>query len=823
MRHEDRKALKQNIVSMPRDNEREIEMNRGAGELGKKVFKVAEWKSKCESYFNRYFKTLSIILVPSDSDAIMDTLSFLCTDNKSRGFIFKNYNIAKHLEFLGFNKETLIEQLGEIQMSKKISYIAYVEQKNVILICQKVEKGLHTHQCLKNIATMVKYFLTLYNREIQKSGVTVVGLMIRENGRHGELVECSFCHLFSSSQKDFESSTTFKDLWNSIENYEGWWDLANPKKQSKLFNDLAAEISCFMAVHEKNLPALTDDKSQQFKQTYFLFTRQQMNIHFSDGKHVIIQGSYGSGKSILGLKKLEVIWESCGADEKIVYINFDSKSKLHDLMEKNVKEYLGISPKNIKFINRIQDTLESSDWLIYLWHNSTGENLSAILQETVRLITKANYHLIIEEYDGETLTYDEAAKITKLVKENDLMESNIIVLAQPLMKKRSWSIGNENYERETAMFHELNSEFKIVKLEEVFRCSNEICEIIKSTQQFVRNKDSVFKTKLSFEQRQQPGGNEKLMVSPSALGSNFSDVETEEKSETSTNKRIYYDMDLDQAFKRSAPLQNINAAENKIVSKFGFLCNPRQGVDIKGMKPNLFDFSDIYLVSEIAVISLALVLKKSIGRNKMLTVLYLTDEQPKVLTMAIQLFTEIDKRFSYTDDVKIYLHKKKQSRMIFSSSFRSVNGMEFDHVMIVVNQSEYYLKYYIPLAISRCTYDLTFVLLPKDEFSIENSFLFEPSNVSSTTRNDEAEETAASMIEELKRECLVEQVVVAECEACENNSDCCSISSETDNKETFEVHTHSDEYKEYFSHLADHAQLEEQAHGTSGNARADAM
>ena len=290
---------------------------------------------------------------------------------------------------------------------------------------------------------------------------------------------------------------------------------------------------------------------------------------------------------------------------------------------------------------------------------STGENLSAILQETVRLITKANYHLIIEEYDGETLTYDEAAKITKLFKENDLMESNIIVLAQPLMKKRSWSIGNENYERETAMFHELNSEFKIVKLEEVFRCSNEICEIIKSTQQFVRNKDSVFKTKLSFEQRQQPGGNEKLMVSPSALGSNFSDVETEEKSETSTNKRIYYDMDLDQAFKRSAPLQNINAAENKIVSKFGFLCNPRQGVDIKGMKPNLFDFSDIDLVSDIAVISLALVLKKSIGRNKMLTVLYLTDEQPKVLTMAIQLFTEIDKRFSYTDDVKIYLHKKK--------------------------------------------------------------------------------------------------------------------------------------------------------------------
>ena len=707
-------------------------------------------------------------------------------------------------------------------MSKNISYIAYVEQKNVIFICEKVEKGLHMDQCLKNIATMVKYFLTLYSREIQESGVTVVGLLIRENGKQGELVGCSFCRLFSLSRKDFESPTTFKSFWSSIENYEGWWDLANPKKQNKLFNDLAAEISCYMALHEKNIPALTDDKSQQFKQTYFLFSHQQMNIHFSNAKHVIIQGSYGSGKSLLGLKKLELIWENHRPNEKIVYINFDSKSKLHDLMEKNVKEYVGISPRNIKSINRIENTLQSSDRLIYLWHNSAGENLSAILQETARLTTSANYHLIIEEYDGETLTHDEAAKITTLVKDGDLMESNIILLAQPLMKNRSWSIGNKNYEKETGMFHELNSAFKIVKLEAVFRCSNEICEITKSTQNFVRNKESVFQTELSFERRQQSGGNEKLMVSPNALGSNYSDLETATNEKGTSNAENDHAMDLDQAFKRSAPLQNINAAENKIVSNFGFLCDPKQGVDIKGIKPNLFDFSDIDLVSDIAVISLASVLKKSIDRNKMLTVLYLTDEQPKLLTMAIQLFTELDKRFSCTDDIKKCLYKKKQSRMIFSSIFRSVNGMEFDHVVIVVSQSEYYLKYYIPLAISRCTYDLTFVLLPEDELSSENGSLRELSNISSITRSDEAKETVASMIEELKRECLVKQVVVAECKACENNSDCCNISNENDNKEMFEVHTHSDEYKECFSHLADHAQLEEQAHGTNGTALADA-
>lgn len=89
MRHEDRKVLRQNVVSIPRDNEREIEINGGAGELGKIVLKVAQWKNKCKSYFNRYFKTASIILVPSNSDTIMDTLGFLCSDSKSRGSFLK--------------------------------------------------------------------------------------------------------------------------------------------------------------------------------------------------------------------------------------------------------------------------------------------------------------------------------------------------------------------------------------------------------------------------------------------------------------------------------------------------------------------------------------------------------------------------------------------------------------------------------------------------------------------------------------------------------------------------------------------------------------
>ena len=64
--------------------------------------------------------------------------------------------------------------------------------------------------------------------------------------------------------------------------------------------------------------------------------------------------------------------------------------------------------------------------------------------------------------------------------------------------------------------------------------------------------------------------------------------------------------------------------------------------------------------------------------------------------------------------------------------------MEFDHVVILLNSSEYYLKYYLPQAISRCTHDLNFVLLPREERNKES------------IRNIGSNQTVENIIDELK-------------------------------------------------------------------------
>ena len=59
-----------------------------------------------------------VIVGPSDKDIIMKTLCSVCSGSKSLGFFFKNYKIAKHMEFLGYNKGLLLANLGQHQRTK---------------------------------------------------------------------------------------------------------------------------------------------------------------------------------------------------------------------------------------------------------------------------------------------------------------------------------------------------------------------------------------------------------------------------------------------------------------------------------------------------------------------------------------------------------------------------------------------------------------------------------------------------------------------------------------------------------------------------------
>ena len=823
---------------MTRDDKKTITIEAGAGINGKEVLNLADWKTKSRNYFNRYYKASNIISTPTDMDMIMSTLHEMCFHNRSRGFLIKDYDIAKHLKFLGYDEDNLNRKLNIAQKNSIIPYLVYIERKQVVLICDKIVSGSNKIQCMENVVASMKCFLTLYNNEIQLTDVTVIGLLIRENDKVDELIKCNFCKLFSPSFEVFKSVTSCINWWNSVETYNSWWDLSKLTKSSKLFEHLVAEILPFMALQKKynNLPSITNNVCQQFEQTCLLFTPQQMDIYLSDTKHIVIQGSYGSGKSILGLKKLEMIAKDKSTQyQKIIYINFDSKCELHIKMEIDVRKYARISSRKIKLTDSIQEIFKSPDALISVFHNSAGENLSTILQDIIKHQKmgtsekrEVNVHVIIEEYDGESLTHIEAARIKNLIKDN-FEKSYIMILAQPLKKQRSWNAGEECFKKETCMFQELKSAFKIVKLQKVLRSSNEITQITKSVQTFVGNKDSIYVTEidgLKFEQKQKSADIKQHRVSCNVKTSNDPEKALNYKNNISStysnnssvksNKGHDDTMDLDQALELTSSLEN-GTGKNVIKSSFSFVCVPRKGVEITGDKPKLYEFSgDIHSASDMAVIFLALVLADITNEHKKTVLLHMSEEKPDILEKAILLLPRRLGNVFCTESIKDYTQSDRPGKTILSSSFRRVNGMEFDHVVIFVSYSEYYLKYYLPQVISRCTYDLNFVLLPKENQERENDKLID------------SKETVAGLIGEIKQKCLAIQLDIVECQTCEEDDEILVdyISEETD-KKLFRVHTHSDQYIEYadqynecLTEVTENKESREQSADSSARAKA---
>ena len=819
MKNEDIMTLLHNISAMTRDNTKILGINRGAGTSGKEFIKLALWKKECTDYFDRYFKCTEIITVPSDMDPIMTTLYGLCSRNAGRGFIFKNYDMINHLEFLGYNKDLLVTNLNFRLTTNFPTYLAYIEQKNAIFICGKTKNGYNTNQCVENIVASVKCFLTLYGVVMQLNGVKVIGLLILDREKENNLIQCEFCKLFSLSQIALESTNTFLAWFHFIEKFHNWWDLGGSKgtniraNNNILFHSLAAEILGFMAAAQiPNIPSLTKDTTQKLKQTYLLYTPQQMNVYFSDAKHVIIQGAYGSGKSILGLKKLELIRKSIRPNETIFYVNYDSKSKLHIQMEKNVRDILKVFSEDVQRISSIQEISELRDSAVYIWHNSAGENLSTILgkltnKENLKMV-KVN--LIVEEYDGETLTRQETAHIKELVKRDSFKESHVIILPQPLTKKRSWSAGKDNYEKESYMFQELEDVFKIIKLEKTLRCTNEICNITKATQKFVEKKGSVFpvetkKLRPSLKQISLDAeGSSQTLTDPESTISSYETV----PSDLDKIGKIYEKtVDLDQAFENHSVLQNYNGGKNMIVNKFCFVCEPHPGVDIARKEPKLIEFSEkLHSTSDIAVVALALALNEFIFENSKTTLLYTTESKPEILRRAIHLFPKIisnvcpiksleEYKVTYTESFEEYL-ESRETRLVFLSNFRNVNGMEFENVLILLNRSEYYLKHYLPQMISRCNCNLNFILLPQEKQPIQKSSSWAKIRETFLSRSKSVEEkhTVGHMIEEWIEENLVIQwkwdyeTIDCQDKTCKEGSECYCISSESDG-ELFKVHS----------------------------------
>ena len=215
------------------------------------------------------------------------------------------------------------------------------------------------------------------------------------------------------------------DEFKDLPAFENWWKERETYFEKVSIKDInpdfiksfSAKITGTVAatfIYGKHIPTLTDKYDEQMINLAVLLTREQMDIVYSQDKHIIIKGGFGCGKTIVAAAMLEKISESLKNDEKLYYICYDSRSELLNQMV-NVAQ------------NKEVANMTS-------FHNKERRNLSEIIKDIlVKKESTRKVNFIVDEYDGEDLDESEAKSLNEIF--NEWLKNMFIVLLYNQSKK----------------------------------------------------------------------------------------------------------------------------------------------------------------------------------------------------------------------------------------------------------------------------------------------------------------------------------------------------------------------------------------------------
>ena len=186
------------------------------------------------------------------------------------------------------------------------------------------------------------------------------------------------------------------------------------------------------------------------------------------------------------------------------------------------------------------------------------------------------------------------------------------------------------------------------------------------------------------------------------------------------------------------------------------------------------------------MISLAAILDLIEIKQGKTVILHFEQKPPLDLLNALDFYPQ-----SFTFDVEAFFHRKSQVSILVTNFFY-IRGMEFENVIIMINASEYYLRHYLPEAITRCTKILSIVVLQEKNLSQKEGSMNE-----------------VITVWENQLPAVVEKWTVEGCEKCKRKCDyyCCQNNAE--NKVIY-INVLSDEYKQMKKQFDTGRHLEEE-------------
>ena len=441
---------------------------------------LVKWEQECKSYFDRFFSKRSndIICLPQHKDSFMKTLEEWCRDtkksNEKGALIIQNVDLLKQMEFLRIQKSEFINS------EKPTTYLVYNCTENVILYLQLAEDindKESIDEKIKRCRLNLHLLINLYRNELKNSGVTIVGIVIVNSETQNSKLNCDLCSIFLVSMKAFKNLDSCKSWWKkSI----GWLKVENldQDKKTECFLSFCSKMLGLMACTKFTyLPNFTKELASQINQACLFLTPEQVELIYYSKNRTILNGDFGTGKSIVLQKKLENLAKVIPEDEIIYYINYDGKSNVLVDVKNFVERTCSNNSNKIQFRN-------NADW----------KRLSNLFQLILNEVDKRinSVHVFVDEYNGEDFTTKEVKRLKENLHEKCFKHSIIFIATQPIhitkikTKVKGLSL-NEKIFRQKNLFHEVEGIFEIRQLDRVMRNTVQINTIAKSAQKCLKS------------------------------------------------------------------------------------------------------------------------------------------------------------------------------------------------------------------------------------------------------------------------------------------------------------------------------------------------
>ena len=730
-----------------------------------KILSYSEWQMECRDHVQKYYTrrgnffevTLLPDLMKQDeslwSGVInIEIIKSWCgmSDNKL-ALIFPSYNILNHFNVYGITNSVLQEALGIKNFPTNFRRLLVFDASRNFLLIIRVASDDSLKDEINHCLADVKLLSLMLRDELEGSGLVVTGLIVYL-GCNIHLVEpCQHCRDLIVSKEIFDSKENIDEFWKNHE--DGIHKHVDKKllleNKSKLFMDVCRKLLPYLAQYQYQvtddpiLPINRADPAENIEETMLLLDRYQMEIVYSKEKRVILKGDYGTGKSIICLKKIEVLSRTLKEKEAIYYINFHGKSELDYVVKKKIE----VLHPNINIIKG----------------NSTLSNIIKFdILEKEEMNGTSDVHLIVDEFNAESLTRVESSTLKMLFTEKkQLKNSTILMAVQPIQIERAdlhYINGKENEYSETGnMFGELEKIMAVKHLHLVMRTTVEIDSFIKITQEYLNKKSnkytrhlenndllvklsSIKKTNLNSQDRTDKDesltefeniqiNRKKNLETDAPVGKpvemNIFKENTLEYGSTRMKSRVSLisnSIDFDE-LQKLTHTGGKEHSENyqKRVTTYQYFSQSTIGHNISGPKPNLIKILSSASPNELAT-TIAIFFKIIEGGNKKAVLIHFEKENPLWLEKLLQLPNTFP-HLSITNDIRYFLSSTNE-KLLLVKNYNCVKGLEFSDVIILLDANEYHLKQFIPEAMARCQSNLSILITaPKDEVLVNDTVL----------------------------------------------------------------------------------------------------